>query len=371
MSKSMGNIIPLRKAIREYNADSIRVAMLVLGELLQDVDFSISILRGIYSKLNEIYNFYSFFYKENEVLLKKSNTAESIGQGLSNATKLKMEDKWLLASLNKNIDEVTKSFDALKIRDAINIVLYLMDKDFEWYKRRKIAKQGKLYQNENDLLVIYEFMVKRIQLLAPFCPFLCEELWSTFGDKSSIFKSMWPAANRNGPDYTSEENEQFIANVLADINKILKVTKKNNDTTPAQRIFIYLASEQKQNLYVHILQSVSNSKNKNFGEVMKTLLSPNSTLRDDLKTLVKKNPDFVKKTIDDILSLSPTERQRRLNDNVFDEQGPLQDAVSLLAAEFNVQLQNIHIYRENQEDIVDPINKSRFSRPYKPAIFIE
>jgi leucyl-tRNA synthetase len=47
MSKSMGNIIPLRKAIRDYSADSIRVAMLVLGELLQDVDFSIFTISSI------------------------------------------------------------------------------------------------------------------------------------------------------------------------------------------------------------------------------------------------------------------------------------------------------------------------------------
>ncbi len=55
MSKSMGNIIPLRSAIKQYSADSIRVAMLALGELLQDVDFSISVLKGIYAKLNDIY----------------------------------------------------------------------------------------------------------------------------------------------------------------------------------------------------------------------------------------------------------------------------------------------------------------------------
>ena len=69
MSKSMGNIIPLRKAIRLYSADSIRVAMLVLGELLQDVDFSFSTLKGIHSKLNEIYHFYNLFYNDNKDII--------------------------------------------------------------------------------------------------------------------------------------------------------------------------------------------------------------------------------------------------------------------------------------------------------------
>src|SRR6185437_467836 len=69
MSKSIGNIIPLRTAIKQYSADSIRVAMLVLGELLQDVDFSFATLKGIYSKLNEMYNFYRSFYNTNKSVL--------------------------------------------------------------------------------------------------------------------------------------------------------------------------------------------------------------------------------------------------------------------------------------------------------------
>ncbi|HYX72045.1 MAG TPA: class I tRNA ligase family protein, partial [Nitrososphaera sp.] len=40
MSKSLGNIIPLRAAIREYGTDTIRLAMLVSAEILQDADFS-------------------------------------------------------------------------------------------------------------------------------------------------------------------------------------------------------------------------------------------------------------------------------------------------------------------------------------------
>ena len=40
MSKSLGNIIPLRAAIKEYGADSIRLAMLSSAEVLQDADFS-------------------------------------------------------------------------------------------------------------------------------------------------------------------------------------------------------------------------------------------------------------------------------------------------------------------------------------------
>jgi len=40
MSKSMGNIIPLRTAIKDYGADPIRLAIISSAELLQDADFN-------------------------------------------------------------------------------------------------------------------------------------------------------------------------------------------------------------------------------------------------------------------------------------------------------------------------------------------
>ncbi len=56
MSKSLGNIIPLRDAIKEHSADAIRLAMLISAELLQDADFSFDTVKGIRSKLQDIYD---------------------------------------------------------------------------------------------------------------------------------------------------------------------------------------------------------------------------------------------------------------------------------------------------------------------------
>src|SRR3970040_1388335 len=51
MSKSMGNIIPLRQAIRDYGADPIRLAIIISAELLQDADFNLESVSGIKNKL--------------------------------------------------------------------------------------------------------------------------------------------------------------------------------------------------------------------------------------------------------------------------------------------------------------------------------
>lgn len=372
MSKSIGNIIPLRKAIKQYSADSIRVAMLVLGELLQDVDFSFSTLKGIYSKLNEMYNFYSSFYNANKSILDTivDSPEKEIDKTIIKKEILNMEDKWILTRINYNIYTITNAFEKLKIREALNTALYLMDKDFEWYKKRKLAKYDQLYKNKNDIVIIYTYLIKKIKILAPFCPFICEELWHLFGNDSSIFATSLPTSEKSKiEDDSHEENEQFISTILNDISKIKKITKNTN----IDKIFIYLASQNKVYLYFEILKIFINNPDKSkkkFGEIMKTLLSQTND-KLNLQYFIKNNTDFIKKTVDDILSLSPHERDRRNNIGKFEEVEPIFDSISLLSHEFNILPDNILIFKEDHPDIIDPNKKAKFSRPFKPAIFLQ
>jgi len=364
MSKSMGNIIPLRSTIKQYNADSIRVAMLVLGELLQDVDFSFSTLKGIHLRLNEIYEF-------GKVLVSKQKNAtnpkvlDDECEGL--LSELRLEDKWLLQRINSTIKDITDSFDEMRIRDALNNVLYLMDKDFEWYRKRKESRTDQMLKNNTELFVVSYFFRARIKMLAPFCPFLAEELWELLEPKKgSIFQNDWPCVRKEFVSPVTDENEREIANILDDLHKILKVTRN----TQLKIIHIYLSSNNKKFLYDKVLGLVTSSKNKNFGLIMKSLLS-DSSISIEIKNLVKINTDFIKKINEDILSLSPPERERRINIGLFDEYNALMDGSTLLASEFGVSENCIKIYYEDDPKIYDPKNKAKFSRPFKPAIYLE
>ena len=364
MSKSMGNIIPLRSTIKQFNADSIRVAMLVLGELLQDVDFSFSTLKGIYSRLNEIYEFGKDFVTKQ----KTATNPKVIDDDFSDLfTELEWEDKWLLQRVNSTIKDITNSFEEMRIRDALNTVLYLMDKDFEWYKKRKQSRSDQVSSNNTDLFVISYFFRARIKMLAPFCPFLAEELWELLEpQKGSIFQDSWPSMKSELVNPITDENEQEISNILDDLHKILRVTKN----TQLKNIHIYLSSNDKKILYDKVLNLVTNSKTKNFGLVMKSLLS-DSLISIEHKNLVKSNTDFIKKINEDILSLSPLEQERRTNIGLFDEYNTLLDGIGLLSSEFGIQETCIKIYYEDDPKIYDPKNKAKFSRPFKPAIYLE
>ena len=92
---------------------------------------------------------------------------------------------------------------------------------------------------------------------------------------------------------------------------------------------------------------------------------------DVIKDVVKRSPDLVRKMIEDILSESVDVRERRIKIDSFSEMIPLQDGISLLRNEIGNGKLEVRIYSEDDSDKYDPKQKSRFSRPYKPAIYIE
>ena len=101
----------------------------------------------------------------------------------------------------------------------------------------------------------------------------------------------------------------------------------------------------------------------NMGIVMKELIVNPDT------SDVKKIPDFVQKTIKDILS-EPTEiRQTKLDSKDFDEKSFLtNELIQLGKKEFGVE---IDVFAESDDNIYDPKGKARHARPFKPAILIE
>lgn len=341
MSKSLGNIIPLRHAIEEFGADSIRLTMLASAEILQDSDFSFDLVKGIRAKLFDI-------YRNINTNLKIFKAQNSLDEDL--------EDVWISSRLQNIIMDTTAAIEKFRIREALHTILYLMDSDLEWYEKRKLARNKSIFNS-----YLKEFFETRIKLLSPFAPYFCEEVWELIGNDSYISKAQWPEIDQTKISIKSEDNEKLIQNIIFDIQKITKVTKM-----VPKKISIYTASSNKCMLYRKILDRIQRQVTPNFGQIMKEFINDN-----EVKDLVKRNPDLVRKIIDDILSESENVRERRMKMDSFDEKMPLDDGKSLLISEVGNNQVEVHIYSEDDNDKYDPKQKSKFARPYKPAIYIE
>ena len=352
MSKSLGNIIPLRAAIRQYGADAIRLAMLVSAEILQDADFSFDAVRGIRLKLLGIFEMAEKCRSRPHQATGQDEDHKQQQQQQQQQEVAMLEDRWLVSRLQRTIAETEASMDRLRIREAIYYALYSLDRDLQWYLKRTAARK-----RENISGMLTEFLNIQVKMLAPFAPFTAEEVWELIGNRQSITTARWPVVEEEKIDIVAEESEFFISSLLEDVQNIVRVTK----ITPT-KIVIYASAPWKVQVYRTILANTLEGR-INFGQIMKQLIANPET------TKAKSDPKMVQKMIEDILSAPLEARNRRLKLTGFNEVITIQDAQSLLSDEINKA--QVIVYSEEDSTKYDPKSRAKSARPFKPAIYIQ
>ena len=333
MSKSMGNIIPLRDAVRKHGADPIRLTILISAELLQDADFNVEAINGIKNKLESMY--------ENSTKTK----AEEIPE-------LEPEDKWILSMLQNLALNVSQSMDKIRLREALHHILYDFDSELQWYLKRTKSKQ-----RTNISGILHKILSSRVLMLSPFAPHIAEEIWEKLGNSELASKSAWPSSIGIEIDSKSIQTETLLKSIIDDINNILKVTKIS-----PKKITIYTAEQWKSKAYNLILKNVLDGQT-NIGAIIKSLIANKETEQ------IKKDPDFVKKTLNDILSEPVELRKGRMNIGQIDEKQIISSELSsLVKNDYGVELS---VFSESDSEKYDPKNKAKAARPFKPAILIE
>jgi len=333
MSKSMGNIIPLRDAVRKHGADPIRLTILISAELLQDADFNVEAINGIKNKLELMY--------ENSTKTK----AEKIPE-------LEPEDRWILSMLQNLALNVSQSMDKIRFREALHHILYDFDSELQWYLKRAKSKQ-----RTNISGILHKILSSRVLMLSPFAPHIAEEIWEKLGNSELASKSTWPSSIEIEIDSKSIQTETLLKSIIEDINNILKVTKIS-----PKKITIYTAEQWKSKAYNSILKNVLDGQT-NIGTIIKSLIVNKETEQ------IKKDPDFVKKTLNDILSEPVELRKGRMDIGQIDEKQIISSELSsLVKNDYDVELS---VFSESDSEKYDPKNKAKAARPFKPAILIE
>ena len=334
MSKSMGNIIPLRTAIKDHGADPIRLAIISSAELLQDADFNMESVYGIQNKL--------------ESLLEECSNLKA-----SEIGNLEAEDRWILSKTQGRIVQITEAVEKMRLREGLQDILFSFESDLSWYAKRVDAKG-----RDNVSGILHQINSARVAMLSPFAPHIAEEIWEKLGYTELASKSAWPKFSKENIDSTSIQSEELLKSTIDDIVNILKITK----ITP-QKIVIYVNSDEfKSKVYRKILGIMVGGQN-NMGVVMKELIADPQT------TDAKKMPDYIQKVIKDLHSESEEIKSMKVESEEFDEKQFLStELASIGKKEFGVEIQ---VFGATDKDIYDPKGKARHARPFKPAILIE
>ena len=111
-------------------------------------------------------------------------------------------DIWIVSRLHELVGEVEKHMDAYNIPDALSPILPFLDDASNWYVRRSRRRFWKSEDDsdKNDAYRTLHYVLVRLSyILAPFTPFLAEELHHNLtGDSESVHLKGWlPAGQVN------------------------------------------------------------------------------------------------------------------------------------------------------------------------------
>ncbi len=330
MSKSKGNFVTLKDALNEFGADATRCALLLGGEGMNDPDWRRETVGDILGKLRGFLNL-----------------ADNIIDSTKNHNVGHLED-WLISALQHRIKIVSENMEQLKTRTALENGLFETWNDFRWYLRRKSEFSSEVLKHALEIW---------IRLLVPFAPYISEEVWNKLGHQDFISLASWPIFDKNKVDIKAEETENLIKNVLEDTTNILRATK-----LLPKEIFYYTAASWKWKVYIKALEKSSQGKIV-FGDLMKELMTDS-----ELRKMGSKIAKFAQEISQEI-NRSPDEiKEKQIQSGILDEYAILVESKIFFEREFAVQL---HVYQENDLQIIDPQNKARFAKPYRSAIYIK
>ncbi|TRM73885.1 leucine--tRNA ligase, partial [Sulfolobus sp. E5] len=208
MSKSLRNIYPLSKAIKEFGVDPVRVSLACNTDLSQDLDFNVNQVTSYAEQLKRLYDLIS--------------TLLSVKSGLK---ELRIPDKWLLSKLRSLISSLNQAMENFEIRKAANIILYDIYNALKDY--------FDMVEVPNDE-VIYKVLSVWIRALSPFVPHTAEELWSKISDS---FVSL--------EKYPTEQEVQSYPEALFEVNYLNQIVENVRELEDilgkkADRVIIYV-----------------------------------------------------------------------------------------------------------------------------------
>ena len=222
MSKSLGNYTDPNELMDQYSADSLRF-LLLTSPLLNGEDFALhdKDVSDVARKLSMIWNMYDFFTMYASVDGWEFNgELKDPSKNLENPL-----DKWIVSRVHELRNEITENMDVYNIPRALEGVLPFLDDASNWFVRRS---RRRFWKSENgaDKLQAYQtlhYVLSYLALiLAPFVPFLAEELWSKMVNDGSVHLKDWPEAGEIDKDLIAK-----MAEVRGYVNEALALRAKN------------------------------------------------------------------------------------------------------------------------------------------------
>jgi len=223
MHKSWGNSVEFNEGADKIGVDVMRwmyVRQNPTDNLLFGYRVADETRRKFHLMLWNIYNFFVTYAQADNWQLKSGLKQPDTGNIL---------DKWIISRLNNTIEASTKSLENFNAQLASESLENFVNDLSLWYVRRSRDRIGPTAENgedKNDCYnTLYFVLVTLVKLLAPFIPFIAEEIYTNLTDDKSVHLSDWPMSNSKSIDHKLESDMNLVREIVEAGHSI---RKKNN-----------------------------------------------------------------------------------------------------------------------------------------------
>jgi leucyl-tRNA synthetase len=178
MSKSVGNVVGADSLADELGADTARMFVLFAAPPEKEVDWRWEGAEGIYRFLGRVYRFVT------------RNVGSPGGSGEA--------DRKVLRKLHQTVKKITEDFET------------------RWHFNTCIASVMELvnvlYAEEANIsaAAMPEILEKLALMLAPFAPYLSQEIWEELGEDGPVFRQTWPSFDA---ELAKEDEAEIVVQV--------------------------------------------------------------------------------------------------------------------------------------------------------------
>ncbi len=234
MSKRLKNYPDPEEIFDKYGADALRMYLMnspvVRAEPLRFTERGVEeVVRKI---LLPIWNSYSFFVTYATIDKWEPNTPKT-------ANKL---DRWIISELEKLLSELTAEMDDYNLQQATEPIVEFIDSLTNWYIRRSRRRFWKSDSDEdkNEAYgTLYYCLVKLSQIIAPFTPYISEEIYTNLTGKESVHLSDWPQFDKSKIDIPLND-EMRTVQLIVNLGHSLRAKKKIKVRQPLAKVKIAL-----------------------------------------------------------------------------------------------------------------------------------
>lgn len=265
MAKSQKNYPEVDTVINKYGADSVRLYLMsspsVHGESMNFSEKGVSELQSkVMARLRNVLSFWQMYE----------------GGEKQNPHKKNILDAWIIARLDEVTREVTKALNNYQIDKGARAIIDFVDDLSNWYVRRSRDRYKSDDKKDSyHALATTRFVLRELaQLMAPYTPFVAEEVYRAVSDKfESVHLEVWPK-----PKYKNNRVVKEMQKVREIVSLGLMERQKENIKVK-QPLKSLTITEKLGKEYLELIKDEVNVKEVLFGDQ----LSLDTEITEELK----------------------------------------------------------------------------------------